>query len=376
MKTPLAWLNLLHDRVRTVVAVAGVAFAVVLILMQLGFLNSVKQTATQIYGRLEFDLLLISPQYLHISKPGVLPKSRLYQAKSVPGVADARPLYLGFNVWLNERERRRRGIFVMGFDLANPVFRLPELSGDAASLRMVGNVLMDRHSRSEFGAWDVGDVREVAQRRVKIAGAFTMGTGFGADGAIIVGDRTFRYLFPGHRPDDVSLGLVRLEAGADPDETARRLKTALPDDVDVLTRAQIEQRERDHWVNKTSVGIIFTLGVVVGFIVGTAIVYQVLSSDIANHMSEYATLKAMGYGAGFLAKVVLQQAVILAVIGFIPGLAISYVLYSITSQRNKVPMELSPELAVSILAMTVLMCSLSGLASLRKVALADPADLF
>lgn len=203
-----------------------------------------------------------------------------------------------------------------------------------------------------------------------------MGTGFGADGDIIVSDQTFRRLFPNRSLEQVSLGLIRIAPGADPQQVAALLQRRLPPDVKVYTREQIEDLERTHWVNRTSVGIIFTLGVIVGFIVGTAIVYQVLSSDIANHIAEYATLKAMGYGPGYLAGVVLTQALILALLGFLPGWAISRSLYFITSQSAKIPMELGPELSLGVLAMSITMCSISGLASLRKVTTADPADLF
>ena len=380
MKTPLALLNLLYDKTRTLVAIAGVAFAVVLVLMQLGFLNSVRLTATEVYDQLIFDVVLASPRYLYISKAGDFPRTRLFQAASAPGVADARPLYLGFNFWLNrdasEPNPSRRGIFVIGFNLEKPVFRLPSLEGDLSLLKEPGHVYMDSFSRKQFGRWRNNDHLEVGMKRIKVVGEFSMGTGFGADGDIIVGDQTFKRLFPNRSLDQVSLGLIRVAPGADPERVAAELRRRLPKDVNVFTRDQIEAMEREHWVNRTSVGIIFTLGVIVGFIVGTAIVYQVLSSDIANHLAEYATLKAMGYGPRFLAKVVLSQALILAVLGFLPGWAISKTLYFITSESARIPMRLGFELSLGVLAMSIAMCAISGLASLRKVTSADPADLF
>lgn len=380
MKTPLALLNLLYDKTRTLVAVAGVAFAVVLVLMQLGFLNSVRLTATEIYEQLIFDVVLVSPRYLYISKAGEFPRTRLFQAESTPGVADVRPVYLGFNFWLNrdpaEANPSRRGIFVIGFNLEKPVFRLPLLQGDLSPLKQPGHVYMDTFSRKQFGRWRNNSNLEVGMRRIQVAGEFSMGTGFGADGDIIVSDQTFKRLFPNRSLDEVSLGLIRIDSGSSAEEVAARLRRRLPADVQVYTRKQIEALEREHWVNRTSVGVIFSLGVVVGFIVGTAIVYQVLSSDIDNHLAEYATLKAMGYGSGYLAGVVLTQALILAVLGFLPGWAISRSLYYITSESAKIPMELGLELSLGVLAMSIVMCSISGLASLRKVTTADPADLY
>jgi putative ABC transport system permease protein len=391
MKTPLAWLNLRHDKTRTVVAVAGVAFAVVLVLMQLGFLHSAERTATQVYDQLDFEVLIASKQYLYLSKPGTFPRLRLFQAAQIEGVRSAEPLYLGFNLWLNPKRNGgtgrtkhverpvRRGIFVIGARLIDPIFRSDEVCDQLPRLREPGNVLMDTFSRKQFGTdWEHNDELEIGGRRIHVAGRFAMGTGFGADGDVIVSDTTFMRLFPGRSADDVSLGLVKTEPG-DADAVAERLRRMWPtrdSDVLVFTRDEIAIKERSHWVTKTSVGVIFRLGVIVGFIVGTAIVYQVLSSDIANHMPEYATLKAMGYGPGYLAGVVLQQAWILALVGFVPGWLISRLLYSVTSASTKIPMNLSFELTWSVLLLTVVMCSVSGLAALRKVNAADPADLF
>lgn len=380
MRTPLAWLNLLHDKTRTLVATAGVAFAVVLVLMQLGFLNSVRATATQIYDQLRFDILLVSPQYNYISKAGMFPQTRLYQANSVEGVAQARPLYLDFNFWLNnapsEPNPVRRGIFIIAFPLEDRPFRIPQLAGDLTALKKQGHVFMDVFSRKQFGQWRNNPYLEVGGRKIEVVGQFAMGTGFGADGDIVVSDRTFIDLVPHRKLSDVSLGLVTVTPGSDPGVVADRLRRKLPPDVDVYTREQIIARERERWVKRTSVGVIFTLGVAVGFIVGTAIVYQVLSSDITNHMAEYATLKAMGYSAWRLARVVLVQALILAVAGFVPGWLISRFLYWLTGEGAHIPMRLGMGLSLSILLASIAMCALSAVASLRKVNAADPADLF
>ncbi|HWB08213.1 MAG TPA: ABC transporter permease DevC [Pirellulales bacterium] len=380
MKTPLAWLNLVHDKTRTLVAIAGVAFAVVLMLMQLGFLNSVRLTATQIYEQLNFDILLTSPQYQSISKAGKFSRVRLYQAASVPGVRDAHPVYLGFNLWLNRESGKegasRRGIFVIAFPLDQRPLRIPELAGELSALKQVGHVYMDRLSRKQFGDWRRASNLQIGGTQIEVVGEFSMGTGFGADGDVVTSDQTFLALFPQDSLENVSLGLVRTKPGFDPARVAADLRRQLPPDVHVWTRAQIEQSERQHWIIRTSVGIIFALGVLIGFIVGTAIVYQVLSSDIANHQAEYATLKAMGYSNGYLASVVLQQALFLAVLGFLPGWAISFGLYMITEQSAHIPMRMGLGLSLFMLILSVAMCSLSGVASMRKVNRADPADLF
>lgn len=376
MKTPLAWLNLIHQKTRSAVATAGVAFAVVLVLLQLGFLASVRQTATRIYEHLDFDLLLISPEYLHLSKAGTIPRIRLAQAASLPAVAETSGLDVGFNLWRNADTGQRRGILVMAFDPRKRVIRLPELVGQQPVLEKADTVLVDRQSRAEFGPMAEGVATEVGRKRVQVAGQFSLGTGFSADGALVTGEETFRRLFPYRSSNQVSLGLVRLSPGERPEAVAEELRAILPRDVQVLTRDAIERHERRHWMTKTSVGIIFGFGVLVALFVGTAIVYQVLSSDIASHIAEYATLKAMGYTRPYLSRLVLEQALILAVAGFVPGLVLADLLYQVTQRMAHIPIEMTLARAATVLLLSVGMCAASGLASLAKVHAADPADLF
>jgi putative ABC transport system permease protein len=380
MKTPLAWLNLLHDKTRTIVAIAGVAFAVILVLMQLGFFFSVVATATQTLDQLKFDLVLLSPRYFFFSKPDRIPRTRLYEAAALPEIARVDPFYLGFNMWLKEdpdpAKRLRRGLLVLAFNPDDDIFKLPEISSRRRDLIAPRTVLTDRRSRPEFGRMGPGTETEVGDVRVKVIGQFTLGAGFGADGLLVTSDQTFYQLIPAFPANAVSMGLVELRPGANPDAVKAQLQKLLPQDVQVMTRADLDWYEQVHWVVKTSVGVIFGLGVIVALLVGMAIVYQVLASDINNHLPEYATLKAMGYSPRYLTNVILQQALILAVAGFLPGLVTSWVLYQITSNVAHVTMYLGPGLAISVFILSVLMCSVSGLASLRKVNSADPADLY
>jgi putative ABC transport system permease protein len=235
---------------------------------------------------------------------------------------------------------------------------------------------MDDLSRPEFGKRFPGMTANVGKHKVEIAGMYHLGTGFGADGDMLVSDQTYARLFNGYPLSQINLGLLLVDKKADPYEVAEHLRKLLPKDVRVLTRAEIASEERYHWIVKTSVGIIFGLGVIVALLVGTAIVYQVLASDIANHLPEYATLKAIGYGRGYLTWTILQQALILAVAGFLPGLLLASVLFQVTSYFAHLSMDLSFPLATVVLLLSIAMCSISGMASLRKVHDADPADLF
>lgn len=387
MKTPLAWHNLLHNKVRTLVAMAGVAFAVMLVLMQLGFHGSVRQTATRVLDRLDFDILLLSPRYLHFGTAGNLPRRRMIQAQAGPGVESVAPLYLGFNLWTNPENKQRRAILVMGQSLTDPAFNIPEVRAASTALSVPGQVIMDSKSRPEFGAWTYPGAAtregtfteaQLGGMTIQLVGDFPLGTGFSADGALICSADSFQRLFPQHADQQISMGLVRVEKGYPVEDAADGLRQIFRSDgdVQVVTRGEIENQERQYWLYRTSVGTIFGLGVVVGVLVGIAIVYQVLAGDISDHLPEYATLKAIGYGQSYLTRVILEQSAILGAVGFVPGFACSLLLYRLTSQLANISMELSPARAVTVLVLSVIMCMVSGLISLRKVAGADPAELF
>ena len=384
MRIPLAWLNLVHSKVRTALAVAGVAFAVILIFMQLGFLGSAEQSAALVFDALDFDVLIRSRHYLHLIASRTFPRDRLDQAESAPGVDRASPIYLVSDFWRHPRDGSKRAMLIIGVNPSDPVFRVEDIQRKLALLTMPEFVLVDQKSRREFGPQngrrfgddDIDVETELAQQRVRIVQTFTLGMGFVADGDVLTSVRGFQRIRPRQAPGEVSLGLVKLQPGADVDAVVAALREQLPEDVEILTRADVLGREVRHWVWETSIGLIFQLGVVVALVVGTAIVYQVLSSDVANHLPEYATLKAMGYSGNYLASVVLQQAVVLAVLGFVPGLAVSAALYALTRAAARIPMDMTMARVFFVLALAVAMCTISGLGALRKVRSADPADLF
>ncbi len=384
MKTPLAWRNLVHNKVRTAVAVAGVAFAVVLIFMQLGFRGAVMSTATLIYDALDFDVLVRSAEYLHFADARTFPRSRLPLAASAPGVDRVSSFYVQLNEWRNPQSGVRRGILVMGVSPAQPGFRLADLRTKTRRLTSPEFVLIDRKSRREFGPQnpegfgdaDVGVLANIGHPTVRIIGHFALGAGLAADGSVVTSDRGFARVTPGRTLDDLTFGLVKIDPGADPAQVAARLQKLLPPDVEVLTRDEVERREVDRWLRETPIGLIFQMGVGIALIVGVAIVYQVLSSDVTAHLGEYATLKAMGYPDHKLARVVVGQALILAVLGFLPGLMAARALYEMTSYFANIPIAMTWPRVGGVFLLTVVMCAASGVAALRKVWVADPAELF
>jgi putative ABC transport system permease protein len=367
-KTPLVWANLWHHRVRTLVGIMGIAFAVILLFMQLGFLGSAEATASLIYDQLEFDLVMTSRDYVQISQTGSFARHRLAQVCAHKAVASASPLYLGAQFWRKEerlpypgnRRPQNRRILIIAFQ---PGQEFGVAAVPASQLRA-----------QPFWLGSCG---------VVVAGQFSLGAGFLADGLVLTSDQTYAQVMGSAALDHVNLGLIRLQPGADPVVVARDLNSTFGPEVYVWTRSAIEDREKRYWVEGTSIGIIFRSGVVVAVLVGVVFVYQVISSDIASRLKEFATLKAIGYDNSYLAQTVLYQSVLLALLGYVPGLLVAFGLYFLASAMAGITIGIPSEKAsdliarcLMVLVLTVGLCVVSGLFALGKLRAADPADLF
>ena len=378
---PLAWMQLWREKLRFFVAVAGVTFAVVLMLTQLGFRSALYNSAVRLHSHLEGELFLVSPQSSYLVSMKAFSRRRLYQSLALDGVASGSPVYLMLPQWQNPETGRNRNIYVIGYDPLQPALDMPDVKRFAEALKMPDTVLFDRTSRPEFGP--VAELMsrgktvttEVNNRKVTVVGLFDLGTSFGIDGTLITSDLNFRRIYD-RDPGLIDIGVIKLKAGAEIAGIQKRLIAMLPNDVEVLTKQQFMDREIAYWATVTPIGFVFAFGAIMGFVVGTVIVYQILFADVADHLPEYATLKAMGYTNRFVFGVVLFEAVILSICGFIPGTLISMQLYRMTERSTHLPMHMTAERALFVLALTLAMCCISGMIAVRKVQSADPAEIF
>lgn len=384
-RTRIAWHNLAHDPPRTAAALAGVGFSLVVIFLQLGFFESARRTATIVLGRLDYDAILLSQHYHYLAEAGTFPRGRLAAAASIPGVEQVVPVHVRMAFWRSEAPPgpegpwRRQTVLVLAFDANDRVFRDDWRPGDAPPLERLARpraLLLDRLSRKEFGPRTVGTSVVLNEDRMEIAGTFAMGTGFSGDGAAILDRDGFARAFGDPALEWPSLGLIRVAPGASAEDVVDRLRAALPYDVLAMTRDELERQEQLYWIRDKSIGILFIMGVVVSFLVGLVVVYQVLSSDIADHLGEYATLKAIGYTAGRVGGVVVEQGLILGLVAYVLALAAALPLYTLVEELARIPMSPEPWILALVLVLAGAMSVGSGLVSIRKVQEADPADLF
>ena len=415
-RPPLALLNVLQGGTRTLAAVAGMALAVVMVLLPLGFLEAVRITAAINYDQLDFDVALVSTEFEQFYAPGRFPGARLTQAQSLPEVTAARPLFTRMSFWrcppyppatdrdtalegreaessrnalarwwLGARRSRplqRRALLVLGIDPDRNPFRDPirgQIAAAGSRLREADRLLFNDRSNPDFGwdQWPRFTGWELGSRRVDVIGPFSLTRSFGADAAVLCVDTTFARAFGLPSLDGaVNFGLVTLLPGADPEECAARLARALPPDVQALSRRALYRLESDYWVGQTATGKIFSFGVFLTLVVAAVVVYQVLSGDIRDHLPEYATLKAIGYSDGDLARVIQAQAGLYAAACYLPAVLLAAVIYRATDRLANIPMVLTGANLLTALMVTVITSQAAGALSVRKLRRADPADLF
>ncbi|PLZ95369.1 ABC transporter [Fischerella thermalis CCMEE 5268] len=381
-KIPLAWLQLKREKTRLAVALAGIAFADILMFMQLGFRDSLYYSNVRFHSSLQGDIVLINPQSSALLSMKPISQRRLYKALDLQAVQSVHPIYLDYTSWKNPITGIPRNLLVIGFNPQSNVLKLEGLEENLDKIKIPDVVLYDRSSRQEYGpiaakfAQGKLVTAEVRRRLIKVGGLFTLGASFGADGNLITSDVNFLRIFFNRQPGLIDIGLIKLKPGANAETVAKELRNYLPSDVRVLTKQEYIDKERNFWASSTAIGFIFTLGTIMGFIVGTVIVYQILYTEVADHLVEYATLKAIGYAQEYLLIVILQEALILAILGYIPGLAFSLFLYQQARQATLLPVYMSAGRAIQVLILTIIMCFISGAIAVRKLRYADPADIF
>jgi len=381
-RIPLAWLLLTRQPMRLAVALAGIAFAGILMFMQLGFRDGLFEASITLHKLFDTDLVLISPRTTSSVAMAGFPRRRLVQAMAHPAVAGVSPVHWNLLSWRNPENRATRSILVLGFEPLDPLLQDESLRCQAPLLSQRGRVLFDERSRQEFGPigpwFRKGRLieTEVAGKRVRVVGLVALGPSFGADGNLLTSGETFLWLMPNTPAGSIELGLIRLVPGSDPAKVAADLRRQLPQDVAVYSKQGFQDFEKNYWATSTAIGFIFTLGSAMGFVVGCVIVYQILHGDVSDHLPEYATLMAMGYPLRDLLGVVAREGLLLSLLGYGPALAAALGLYGLVRSATGLPVAMTSGRALLVFGLILVMCMVSAGLAMRRLADADPAEIF
>lgn len=380
-RLPIGWLQLTHNRTRFAAALAGVAFANVLVFVQLGIMNSMAAATLRPYAFFQPDVMISAGDANSLTDGGNVARQWLLQAMADPDVSDGMGLFIANVPW--DRGDKDISLTTFGIDPVKPAFLAPEIASDLMLLQVQDAAILDRLARG-LGKEEAAAIRpqsplsfETQGRTVTAYATFAGGGGFGGDGYMLVSDQTFLSLFPARSsaaPDHI---LLTLRPGARAEVVIARLKTLISDpSLRIRTYAEAAQDDLRYQQTKRPTGIIFGFGVLIGVLVGLVIVYQVLSTDVADHLREYATFKAMGYGPRFFLGVVFEEALVLGILGFIPGLIVGTTILTVMGKITTLPLAMTPSMALAVFLGTIVFSALSGAVATRRLAAADPADLF
>lgn len=371
----LAWRILTHEKGRTALAFAGVFIAILLVFIELGFFIAVPQGGMLVYDHMRFDLLLVSRDYQFQAQPWQFSRARLSEAATVAGVANATPIYFAGGSWQDPAGGTRLDVFLVGCDPAARPFDVPSIDRQKDMLAENDTMLVDDATRPIFGPLTTGRRVEIDGRRMVIGGTYRLGTGFLGIGVALMDEANF-FRVTRRRDDPVNLGLVTLAPGADRAAVAAALRKRLGNDVEVLTRDEITTREDAYWTRRTSVGLIFGSGLVVSLIVGLMVLYQTLATQIARHLPEFATLKAIGYGDASLGAVVAIESAIIVGAAFVPAALAATAIYALIRSKTLLPLAFSATNAGLVFAAVMTMAIGSAMLSLSALRRADPAEIF
>lgn len=377
---PLALAQLVHQKPRLVTAMGGIAFANILIFMQLGFRSVFTDGAKLLPTSLQGDLFIInqSAQYIGAAE---IERTNVYRAGGIEGVAQITPLYITTTTWSYSKDFSSFGARVLAFNPNKKIFNLPGINQQSEKLKLPSSVLLDRRARPSFGPITQlfakqGKVNAlIHNNRVSVNGLFNLGNSFfQGEGNVTISEYNYAKIFGANALKKVSLGIVKLNAEANIKSVKIGIKNNVTG-VNVLTKEELIAQEIAYQ-DKSPAGAIFSFGAIMGFIVGVVIVYQVLYADVTEHLSEYATLKAIGYADISLLAVIFQEALILSILGYIPGFIISCGMYNLLSTIIGLELVMQVNVATTVFILTVTMCVASAVITSGKLRSADPADVF
>ncbi|MGI9524768.1 MAG: ABC transporter permease [Hyphomicrobiaceae bacterium] len=369
----LAMRNLFHDRISLVVTLVGILFSVVLVAVQLGIYAGTSKIITAVAEHARGDIWISAFGTKSIEESGLLTGNERYIALATPGVQKVFPIVASFNTW-KRPDGATQLCVVIGAEVADDAL-VPWniVAGGLEQLRLPDAIAIDDTYYENLGVSGVGSTAEINDQRVRVT-TVTHGIRSFTTTPYVFTTLSRARALQNMPPESASFYLVRVEPGANVSAVKAELEGRLPDH-DILTSQEMKDRSIDHWLFGTGAGIALIVGAVLGTLVGTVIVAQTLYASTKDHLNEFATLRALGSSSFYIHRVILTQAGLSAIIGYALGMSIAlYIVYISTNSR--LPIIMTPELALGLFALTVSMCAISAISAIIKVTRIDPAMVF
>jgi putative ABC transport system permease protein len=369
----LASRNLFQDRLRFIATIVGIVFSIVLVTIQLGLFLSFERMVTAMIDNASADLWIVPFGTKCFEDPSLLDERDRAKVLSVQGVTEAVPVVIGFTQW-DVPTGGVTPVFAIGSDAgAQGLQPWNVVQGNIADLSQPGAVAVDKTYFNRLGVSKIGETTEIREQPVRIA-AITNGIRSFTTTPYIFTSLANARRYVATPPNRVSYFLLNVSPGTDLAAVRQRLVAKIPK-IEVLTPAEFRSRGRAFWLFGTGAGAALFAGALLGAIVGTVIVAQTLYSSTKDHLSEFATLRAIGSSSGYIHKVIIFQALLSAVIGFALASCVGLAVVWSTAETS-LPIVMTPGLSLSLLLLTIVMCVVSAIAAIVKVLRIDPAVAF
>ncbi|CFX60006.1 Multidrug ABC transporter substrate-binding protein [Candidatus Filomicrobium marinum] len=374
MVLTLAFRNLFHDRVRLTVTLVGILFSIVLVAVQLGLYLGASRMITANIDQADATLWITAFGAKSFEDGGALLSTReRHQALATPGVVSVTPIVVKFAEWRKPEGGSTR-VVVVGSDAEDGALKPWNLvKGTWEDIKAPDAIAVDRTYLSDLGVHGIGDSAQIDFGRVKI-NALTDGIrSFTQSPYVYMPLSRARQLL--NLPSDIAtFHLVKLAPNADVETVRKQLLNRL-ESAEVLTKEEFHDRSLKQWLFRTGAGVALIGGALLGILVGTVIVAQTLYSSTKDHINEFATLRALGSSSGYIHKVILAQAGLSAILGYMLGMILAGVIV-FASQSTPLPILMTPQLAAALFTVTVFMCAISAISAIVKVTKIDPATVF
>jgi putative ABC transport system permease protein len=391
-KIPIALLQLRYQRNQTIAGVIGIICITFLLFMQVGLRNAFLEGALQLPLNFDADIVLISSLSSTALQPVTFSSRPLYQALALKQVKSVAPLYITSTQWYDKNNSVYRiRVNVMGISLNVPTLKLPGVEANLQKLNKQKFALFDQNARNEFYPI-IGDVKAKGEssaeiqvgnssslRELRVVGLFELGVNNAYDASFITSSTTFSELF-GRDETKIDVGLIKLKpefkSHVNIEQTVKQLRSYLPTTIKVFSKTELIQREKIFHENNSPMGFIFRFILIMAVVISIFILYQILYVKVTHNLGNYATLKALGFSQKSLVSVVIQEAIILVIAGYIPGIILSYLAYDYLLNVTKIFIQMSVGVALFVLSLVSLICLISAGLSLFKVKDADPVEIF
>lgn len=367
--------NLVQNRVRFLVAVSGAAMPIILLFLQMALLQAVGSQVNRLYSFFDFDLAIVPATYEYLYSGSTFDTSIMSEAAAMHGVADTFILNVASAAWSTDQNAHSSPIILIGIDDDPAFITDSNLARGAGELQESNAVLLDAYSSPEIGQMAGRATGMVNGRAVSVVGHFGLGLFFYADGAVVLKNPSFPE-FAERSSHEASIGLLRLRPGSDVAAVTSELQEALPPEVRVLRRSELVDNEKAFFLTNKPIGLYVRVGMLIAVLSGIVILWEVLSTEISRRISEFATLAAIGFHPAFFFGVGICESFLLGFAAFVPAFAISAIVLAMIELTTSLPSHVTMGLSLEILLIVAVMCGICSLSVVRRIARADPADLY